>query len=753
MIKKAKKRILFLMKFLRAFLLSISLFFALLFLSAGIYFVAVTKDAVLDEKKLVLSDKTLTVYDQNGMRVQGNFTKIKQSTPISAFPNHVKMAFVCVEDKRFFAHDGFDYRRFARAFLNNCKSRSYKEGASTISQQLIKNTHLSQEKTLRRKLKEWKLTRALERAYTKDEILEKYLNTIYFGHGCFGITSASDFYFGKSPDALSIDESAILAGLLKSPNNFSPFRFPSRCQQRKATVLSMMQAQNIITKKEEESALNAPLPLPSCKNDGNGYLNFVLDELSILSEKTGFTVGGKTEIFTYLDPDLQEKIMQVSLQDDCESAVVVLDTKTNGFKGAYSAIANAKRLPGSLIKPLLVYAPAIENDLLSPASPILDEPINCNGYAPKNYDGKSYGYVSARECVEKSLNIPAVKTLQALGIEKATAYLERLHLPVEEGDESLALALGGMKNGYALKDVVSAYSVFANQGVYNDGAFISKVKINDENVYVRQSNAQEVFSKASAYLMTDILKSTVQNGTAKKLRTLPFEIAGKTGTVGNADGNTDAYTISYTSNDVVGVWLGKRDNAKILHTGGGKPCEIALEINAFLHEQYTRQGRVVAPFSKPPDVVSVSLDKNEYKREQTLIRADKNAPAEHTFFELFKRTQTPLKESRAFSCPTLLPPLLRVGEKGVEIVFEKNTPNFYECVITRKNGKEETLVYDGNVISSVLDDGVKPDCLYEYSITPRYKNFVGETLRLPSISTKPSLVFEGEILSKEWWKE
>lgn len=741
------------MKFLRFSLLSIALFFALLFFSAGVYFVAVTKDAVLDEKKLVLSDKTLTVYDQNGLRVQGNLANVKQSTPISMFPNHVKMAFVCVEDKRFFTHDGFDYRRFARAFLNNCKSRSYKEGASTISQQLIKNTHLSQEKTLKRKLKEWKLTRALERAYTKDEILEKYLNTIYFGHGCFGITSASDFYFGKSPDALSIDESAILAGLLKSPNNFSPFRFPSRCQERKATVLRLMQAQNVITKEEQKSALNAPLPLSSYKNDGNGYLNFVLDELSILSEKIGFTVGGKTEIFTYLDPGLQEKITQVSPQEGCDSAVVVLDVKTNGFKGAYSTIANAKRLPGSLIKPLLVYAPAIENDFISPASSILDEPINVNGYAPKNYDGKSYGYVSVRECVEKSLNIPAVKTLQALGIEKAASYLERLHLPVEEGDKSLALALGGMRNGYALKDVVSAYSVFANQGVYQDGAFISKIKINGENVYVRKNETQEVFSKASAYLMTDILKSTVQNGTAKKLRTLPVEIAGKTGTVGTAEGNTDAYTVSYTTHDVVGVWLGKRDNAKIVHTGGEKPCEIALQVNAFLIEQYTQKGSVVAPFSRPSDVVSVALDKTEYERAQTLIRADKNAPAEYTFSELFKRAQAPIKESRAFSCPVLSPPLLRVDDKGVEIVFEKNTPHFYECVITRKNGKEERIVYDGNVKSSVLDDGVKPDCLYEYFITPRYKNFVGETLVLPSISTKPRHIFEGEILSKEWWKE
>lgn len=736
------------MKFLRAFLLSITLFFAVTLTLALGYFFAVTKDVVLDENKLLISDKTLVIYDQSGERVKQN-VGVKQSTPIQLFPEHVKQAFVCVEDKRFFTHNGFDYRRFLRAFINNCKAGSYKEGASTISQQLIKNTHLSQEKTLKRKLREWKLTRALESAYTKDEILEKYLNTIYFGHGCFGITSASEFYFGKSPEALTIDESAILAGLVKSPNNFSPFRFPERCQSRKATVLRIMKNNGAITETEQNTALNAPLPLPSLKNDNNGYLGFVLDELTGLSEKIGFKIAGKTELFTYLDPLLQEEIASISKQDDCDSAVFVLDNTTNGFIGAYSSIGNKKRLPGSIIKPLLIYAPALEENLISPATPILDAPVNYNGYSPKNYDGTSHGYVSVRECVEKSLNVPAVKTLETLGVKKGVAYLEKMRLPIEEGDDSLALALGGMKNGFTLKDLVSAYSVFPNGGTYQEGAFLSKIKINGETVYERQTAREKVFSEDSAYLMTDILKSTVQNGTAKKLRALPFEIAGKTGTVGSANGNTDAYTLSFTANHVVGVWLGNADNTKIPHTGGGKPCEISLRVNEALYKDTVG---TTPSFAKPSSIVPVAIDKAYYDNEHDMLLADKNAPAEYQFQELFKRSQIPLKESNLFSSPSIPAPTLHVTKNGVEIRFPDNLPNFYEYTVRRRDIHGETLIYEGSFTACVLDKNVKNDSVYSYLVTPKYKNFVGNTLHLPSISTKKNAIQDGEILSKEWWK-
>lgn len=222
------------------------------------------------------------------------------------------------EDKGFFKHNGFDIKRMAKAALKNMRARSFKEGASTISQQLIKNTHLSQEKTIKRKLKEIKLTRKLEKKYSKNEILEKYLNTIYFGHNCFGLESASEFYFGKQPQDLTLSDAAILAGLVKSPNNYSPFKHPENCIQRKKIVLSAMLAQGHITETEKMKALSEPLPeAPAESSLNKSYFARVFDELEELSEKYNFTLGGNIRIYTYLDPNLQNYLE--TLSDESET--------------------------------------------------------------------------------------------------------------------------------------------------------------------------------------------------------------------------------------------------------------------------------------------------------------------------------------------------------------------------------------------------------------------------------------------------
>ncbi|MBQ8446781.1 MAG: transglycosylase domain-containing protein, partial [Clostridia bacterium] len=377
------------------------------------YYVAVTKNIAIDPQKLMLNEKSIVVYDQNGEPIKGvSALSRAQTVTIAEIPQHVKDAFICTEDKRFYKHGGFDTLRFGRAVLNNLKAGSFKEGASTISQQLIKNTHLTQEKTVKRKLQEWKLTRQLEKRYTKDEILEKYLNTIYFGHNCFGIVSAADFYFQKSPRELSLADSAILAGLVKSPNYYSPFKNPERCQKRKNSVLNLMQKNGKITEIQQKAAQNEPLPLLNPLQKNTGFLHFVFDELTDISEKYDFTVGGHVEIETCLDPKLQCELEELATSvTETDKIIMVLDNERHLFKACVSSVGNIKRLPGSLIKPLLIYAPALEENVLAPATPILDEKINYHGYSPENYGGIYHGYVSMREAVEKSLNVPAVKCL------------------------------------------------------------------------------------------------------------------------------------------------------------------------------------------------------------------------------------------------------------------------------------------------------------------------------------------------------
>ncbi len=433
--------------------------------------------------------------------------------------------------------------------------------------------------------------------------------------------------------------------------------------------------------------------------------------------------------------------------------MLILDGETRGYKACYSTLGNARRLPGSIIKPLLVYAPAVEEDILSPATPILDAKIDYGGYAPENYDGKYHGYVSARECLEKSLNIPAVKTLQTLTVQKGAAYLERLGLAVSEEDKSLALALGGMKNGFTLKELLSGFSTLQNRGEKSVCGFISSVKINDALVYTKPTNTERVFSEETSYLTTDMLKTTAQRGTAKKLRTLPFEIAAKTGTVGTKKGNTDAYALSYTTKDLVGVWLGNADNTPVSCTGGGIPCNLLYEINRFLEADYQSNGQKIQPFPSDKNVRRVDLDKSAYYDTHTLLLADDLAPENYRISELFKTNAIPLNKNTSFSNPSIVSPSLSLQENTVVLTFDSRSPTYYEYKIIRYDYATHTTVYHGKFIKRFTDSDLEKDKTYVYTVLPIYENREGEPITLPSVTTKSGnlKIDDYKILEKEWW--
>ncbi len=719
------------------------------------YYLAATKNTALNPDKLVLSEKNIVIYDKDGVEVNNVASlSFQQTVSVNEIPNHTKNAFVATEDKRFYSHHGFDLKRIIKAALNNLKAGSFKEGASTISQQLIKNTHLSQEKTIKRKLREWKLTRALEKKYTKAEILEKYLNTIYFGHSCFGIQSAANFYFGKNANELSLSESAILAGLVKSPNNYSPFNNPEQCLKRRNCVLTLMKNNNFINDSLLRNATNEALPIaPTHHETHAGYIQFVFDELTQLSEQCHFTVGGKIEISTFLDVKLQQYLDNATNENiGCDKTILVADNRTHGYKACVATARNIRRLPGSLIKPLLVYTPAIEENLLSPATPILDEKVDYNGYSPENYDKSYRGYVSARECVEKSLNVPAVKVLSSIGVSKAVSYLEKMGLPIDTDDFSLALALGGMKQGFTLKELVSAYSSLSGEGVKNEFGFIQSIKINDVFVYKKNDAPIRVFSKESAYLMTDMLKSATKNGTAKKLRSLPFEIAAKTGTVGTEKGNTDAYALSYTPWDCVAVWLGNKNNDCIEYTGGGLPCNYLLEINEYLYKSYQAENINIPSFTRPKNVVCVTLDKASYYDTHTLLLADDMSPMEYRFSELFKSDCIPLKSNNSFSNPSISPPSLSVENGKVILRFDKNLPKYYTYTIDRYDYVTHTTVYFGEFIPTFIDENIEKEKTYIYTVIPAYKQQTGKKIILPAVNTKYTPNANDQaIIKQNWW--
>lgn len=738
------------MKVLKKIILSLVIF-ALAFgaFAVGYYF-SVTNAVVLSDEKLALPQKSVYVYDGEDKIANLALSSFSQTVNYEDIPDITIQTFVNVEDKRFFSHNGFDTKRILKALINNLRSRSFKEGASTISQQLIKNTHLSQEKTLKRKLKEWKLTRLLEKKYTKKEILERYLNVIYFGHNCFGISSAARFYFNKTPSELDLADSVILAGLVKSPNNYSPFKNPQKCQKRKQTVLSVLQKNGVITEKEKATAMAKELPLsPKTQEKTMGYAHFVFDELEKLAERNGFTVGGKVEIYTFLNEDLQRRLEEISAETtSCDRIFSVLDTEKHGYTACVSSVGELRRSPASLIKPLCVYAPAFEENILSPATPILDEQTSFSGYAPKNYDGTFHGYVSARECLAQSLNIPAVKTLNTLGVEKAAKYLKKLGLEVEKADRTLALALGGMSQGFSLHDLMRAYCAFPNGGKFGECGFIRKIVIDGQTAYVMPTSRTRAFGEDTAYLTTDILKTAAKTGTAKKLKSLPFDVAAKTGTAGSENGNTDAYALSYTTKDVVGVWLGNHLGMLISHTGGGLPCNYLLEINRALHAQ---RGEI-PPFTMPKSVRQIELDAVSYYATQTLCLADEKAPPNYKFTEVFKTTAIPTKKCDIFSVPRISTPTIEYSEKRVKIRFNDTFPTFYKYKITRSNYASHTTLYYGNYLPEFVDESVKENGRYVYTVTPVFNGVEGKPVTLPLVNTK-----QGEEIPKgipkEWWRD
>lgn len=707
-------------------------------LALFIYYFSVTAGVKLDPEKLNDSMQSVRVYDAKGGEI--SVPAIKKCASFPKLPSYVPNAFVAVEDKRFYTHNGFDYKRIGKAILRNISSFSFREGASTISQQLIKNTHLSGEKTVNRKLKEMKLTRALEKRYRKDEILSLYLNSIYFGHSAFGIEEAASFYFRKNAETLSPAESATLAALVQSPNRFSPFRDREKCLQRRNFVLSLMRDQGYISAEEYSEAVAEPLPLaPNEETEsGRSYLALVFEELSALfpEEKAD---DSTLKIYTYYEPELQKTIEEYEAETDYSACI--LDNLSHGIRAYYSSAGRVKRLPASLMKPLLVYAPALEENAISPATPISDEQTDFGGYSPKNYGDKYEGYVSARYALSRSVNVPAVKILNVIGVDKGAKYMEKMGLAVAEEDKSLALALGGMKEGYDLPSLAFAYSTFPAMGAYSPSRAIRKIEsASGKTLYEWKPGFTRVFSEDTADIMNDMLQTTVKEGTAKKLRSLDFQIAAKTGTGANSAGNTDAYTVSYTSEDTVAVWFGMRDNSPVQTTGGNLPASLALVLNRKLYFERKPQD-----FQRSDSVVKVAFDKEEYETNHRILCADPDAPPVTTLSELFRVSALPSEISTRFSCPKIQKPSISVKNGSVLIALCQT--EYYDYIVKRKNNGKTVTIYEGNYRSTIIDNSVTPGETYEYSVTPIYKERTGESVLLPSVRIPKS-----EEIPDRWWE-
>jgi len=599
----------------------------------------------LNLNTITTSQASICILDKNGEKIDELSTYSTTYTKLREMPPYTYQAFISIEDKNFYKHHGINPLRILSATFTNLKNKSFSQGASTISQQLIKNTHLSSEKTIKRKIKEIILTKKMEKTLSKEDILESYLNVIYFGNNCYGITEASEYYFSKSPQKLTLTESATLAGLIKSPSKYSPIIHPDICQKRRNLVLSEMLKDKKITEEDYEKASKSELILSlSNTNDNrlNNYSESAIDEaMQILHLPAKQIALAGLKIHTYQDKNLQKNLEQnLSNQlDSSDYAGIVLDNKSHGItaysgKSAYK-ILDAKRQPGSCIKPLLVYAPALNEDIISPETQILDEKLSIGDYSPENIGGKYNGYVSVKSALSRSINIPAVKVLSYVGINKAKKYAESMGIKFDKKDDSYALALGGMTYGVSIKDLTSAYSTFANQGNYADSKFISFITDKNGKVIYRHIPFEKsVLRKDTCYLMTEMLKETAKNGTAKKLSTLGIEVASKTGTVGKkgSNQNLDAWNISYTPEITCGIWVGNLDNTPINIAGGNQPTQIVKNL---------LENRKNIPFEKPNEIVEKEIDLKELEENHIVRLATPYTPERYKKNCSFSRFNLP----------------------------------------------------------------------------------------------------------------
>ena len=539
------------------------------------------------------------IYDINGnelanVHAEQNRVPVK----ISQVPEHLKDAFIAVEDVRFYDHSGVDPKGIMRAVFANITNKGVAEGGSTITQQLAKNAYLTQDRTYKRKIQEVFLALQLERKYTKDEILELYLNQIYFGQGAYGVQAAARTYFGKDVKDLDLNECAMLAGIPKSPNYFSPLNNLQAAQERKAVVLDQMAKYGYISSstaaKTKAESLNLVKPQ---KQETNGLAAYFIDYVTQqMIEKYGadavYQEGLK--IYTTLDVDMQkaaEAVMQNlptystdgSGNKQPQGALVAIEPSTGYIKAMvggrgtdqFNRATMAERQPGSSFKPF-VFAAALENGL-TPSSTVEDKPINIGGWQPQNYSRNFNGTVTMRYVAEQSLNVPTIKIAQEVGMEKIIYLAEKMGIStfVKEGsanDMNYAVSIGGMTKGVTPLEMTSAYGTFANDGVHVEPVAIVKV-LNQKGEVLEEAHpkSEQVLKKSTANNLTSMLMGVIARGTGTRAN-IGRPAAGKTGTTDNYQ---DAWFVGYVPDLVTGVWVGCDDNARMgSMTGGTTPATI-----------------------------------------------------------------------------------------------------------------------------------------------------------------------------------
>lgn len=519
---------------------------------------------------------------------------------INKVPQNLQNAFIAAEDNRFYEHIGIDPIGIFRAIFANLTNRGIAQGGSTITQQLAKNAFLSQEQTLKRKIQEAMLALEIEHKYSKKEILEMYMNQIYFGQGAYGIQTAAKTYFNKDVNELTLTQCAMLAGLPKSPNYYSPFNNLNEAKKRKNVVLDQMVKYGYVSAAEAEDAKNQDLGLSKShqSKEADEYASFIDYVSQQVAKKYGDDALYKEglKIYTTMDVDKQHAAVRAmrnlpnNYTDENgltqpQAAIVSIDPKTGhilamvGGRGqdSFNRASMAVRQPGSAFKPF-VYLTALQHDM-TPDTTMNDQPVTYGSWSPKNAGGSYSGTMTLSDALAHSVNTIAVQLADQVGTKNIIANAKKMGITtLDAKDDNLAMALGGLTKGVTPLEMASAYGTFANKGVHVKPTAIVKILdrngnvLEDASTLEKEETKTRVMSEREAYEMTTMLEGVIDHGTGTAAA-IGRPAAGKTGTT---DDNKDAWFVGYTPDIVTAVWIGDDTGSHSLGEiyGGTIPAEI-----------------------------------------------------------------------------------------------------------------------------------------------------------------------------------
>ena len=730
-------------KFFSVLIKTFIILFIIVTLSGVVLYVSVGNPD-LDTSKIVDFNVRYELYDayDNKIDVQNGYKFINYDE----LPKNLIDAFVSIEDKKFFTHNGIDVKRMIGALFKDITTFSLSEGASTITQQLIKNTHLSNEKSLDRKIKEIKLAMALEEEWSKEQIFEAYVNVIYFGNNLYGVNAAAKAYFSKDVKDLSLEECALLAGVVKSPLNYSPLKNYDNALKRRNLVLSEMLKDGKISNEQYDISCGVPINLTKSNDiDFNLSSEIISEAADILKISDDEIINSDYKIYTEIDLSVQEKLINAINDsviapltvsgDACDRIGIITNNRTGAIiaycNSTYYPSSQLRRQPASTVKPFVSYMPALEKGLISPITQILDEKVTLNGYTPHNYKDKYYGWIDERTAVAKSLNVPAVLNMNYAGIDYSINYAKNFGLTFDERDYSLATALGGMTYGLTSRELTDAYMALANSGNYIDSHFVRKICDKNGNVvYENKKEFIKIAQEDTVYLMTDMLRSVVSDGTGMMLSVFDFDIAGKTGT--NAFNDTsysnDLYAVDYTSDNTFFVWYGNIDNTEedaidSVYYSAKSPTSVVKNVMETVYAD-----KVPSPFVKPETVIELDIDGSILNDEHVVLLANEYSSEKSVLKSVFSDRYIPNTSENSFDVTTENFSV-NIVDGLPEISFDTNID--YEYKIYRRDMFSNCKLI--NEISRnfekeyvFIDDSVSDGDSYEYYVIPYFCGYKGK---------------------------